>query len=117
LVEVKDPHLIIVRPHITERTVALSMGDQYAAPENVQRKYTFVVAKDANKIEIKGAIEAIYNAGKGKKDTKIEVTKVATISVKGKKRRVGQRSHGYRPDWKKAVITLEKGQVLEDYGV
>ncbi|MBS1705936.1 MAG: 50S ribosomal protein L23 [Armatimonadetes bacterium] len=113
----KDPHVIILRPHITERSVALSYGDPNATTETAVRRYTFVVAKDANKIEIKAAVEAIYNAGKGKKDAKIEVTKVATISMKGKSRRVGQRSSGKKPDWKKAIITLAPGQLLEDYGV
>ncbi len=113
----KNPYTIIVRPHITEKTMAMSYGDPNLPSEEVNRKYTFVVAPDANKIEIKAAIEAIYNAGKGKKDKGIVVEKVSTIVMKGKSRRVGQRSKGQRPDWKKAVVTLAKGQILEDYGV
>lgn len=113
----KSPYEIIIRPHITEKTVALSYGSEFLPDEQNVRKYTFVVNGDANKFEIKSAIESIYNAGKGKKEERIEVTKVATISVKGKMRRVGARSKGKRPDWKKAVITLAPGQKLEDYGV
>ncbi len=113
----KDPHDIIVAPRITEKSVALSYGDPRIKDDaSIVRKYTFIVATSANKIEIKQAIEAIYNAGK-KKDQAINVTNVHTIRVLGKKRRRGQKSTGYEPNRKKAVITLAKGQLLEDYGV
>ncbi len=112
----KNPHDIIVRPHITEKAVALSYGDPRIKDEELLvRKYTFEVATNANKIEIKQAIEAIYNEGK-KKDQAISVESVRTIKVLGKKRRRGK-SVGYEPNRKKAVITLAKGQMLEDYGV
>jgi large subunit ribosomal protein L23 len=113
---VKNPHDVILRPHITEKAVALSYGDPRIKDEQLLvRKYTFEVATDANKIEIKAAIEAIYNEGK-KKDQAIKVDTVRTIKVLGKKRRRGQ-SVGYEPNRKKAIITLGKGQMLEDYGV
>ena len=140
----KDPHQIIIQPRITERTVQLSYGDEPSArqrllnkakaeaksdtkkgskktgpPEvadsDLIRKYTFEVARDANKIEIKSAIEAIYNAGRKKEDA-IKVTAVRTIKVLGKLRRRGRHT-GYEPDRKKAIITLAVGQILEDYGV
>jgi large subunit ribosomal protein L23 len=115
---VKDPHLIIIRPHITERTMSLSMGDpRIQDNKDLVRKYTFVVAPDANKIEIKQAIESIYNAGKKKNEAGIAVTSVRTIKSKGKTRRVSFRFKGKRPDWKKAIVTLAPGQMLEDYGV
>ncbi|MFN7172441.1 MAG: 50S ribosomal protein L23 [Fimbriimonadaceae bacterium] len=114
----RSPHEVIVQPHITERSVTLSYGDsRVQREEELVRKYTFVVAKDASKIEIKNAVEAIYNAGKKKKDSLIEVTSVRTIRMVGKKRRVGQKSTGYRPDRKKAIVTLAKGQMIEDFGV
>jgi len=136
---VKNPHDIIVAPHITEKAVALSYGDDKSAllrkkhevakaggakkgekvtvtEEDLKRKYTFIVAVSANKIEIKQAIEAIYNAGRKKGDA-ISVESVRTIRVLGKKRRRSQKSSGYEPDRKKAIVTLAKGQVLEDYGV
>jgi len=145
---VKNPHDIIIRPHITEKSVAFSYGDDRSAQirlrnearkeaktdtkaakkgadkkpaipqvteEDLVRKYTFIVATDSNKIEIKQAIEAIYNEGK-KADQTISVTAVRTIKVLGKKRRRGQRT-GFEPNRKKAIITLAKGQMLEDYGV
>lgn len=113
----KDPHTIILRPHITEKTVALSYGNPMLEDEkDIVRTYTFVVSKDSNKIEIKNALESIYNAGK-KKDEVIEVARVRTVIMKGKTRRVGQRGKGKRPDFKKAVVTLAPGQMIEDYGV
>jgi len=114
---VKNPHDIIVAPHITERSAAMSYGDPSVKEEkDLVRKYTFIVAKSANKIEIKQALEAIYNAGKKKGET-ISIESVRTIKVLGKKRRRGQKSTGYEPDRKKAIVTLAKGQMLEDYGV
>lgn len=114
----KDPYSIIVRPLITEKAVALSHGDPRIKDlEEITHKYTFVVALDSNKLEIKDAIEAIYNKGKGEKDNKIKVVNVSTLIRKGKSRRVGQRKAGKRPDIKKAIVTLAKGQILEDYGV
>jgi large subunit ribosomal protein L23 len=113
---VKNPYDIIVAPHITERSVALSYGDPRQKDESqLTRKYTFIVNRDANKLEIKAALEAIYNSGK-KADAAIKIESVRTIKVLGKKRRRG-RSVGYEPDRKKAIITLAKGQMLEDYGV
>ncbi|HZH99042.1 MAG TPA: 50S ribosomal protein L23 [Fimbriimonadaceae bacterium] len=133
----KDPTSIIIRPHITERSVSLSYGDERAAakrqlnearksgskaaPAHVQeeelvRKYTFIVARDANKIEIKQAVESLYNEGK-KPAEAIKVEKVHTVRVKGKKKRRTMKSSGYTPDRKKAIVTLAKGQMLEDYGV
>ena len=113
----KDPHTIIIQPHITEKSVALSYGDPNVREESeLVRKYTFIVAKDANKIEIKGALEAIYNDGK-KPDQAIKISGVRTIRVLGKQKKRGFKRPGYQPDRKKAIVTLAKGQMLEDYGV
>lgn len=113
----KNPHDVIVAPHITEKSVAMSYGDPNIKEEkDLVRKYTFVVARSANKIEIKQALEAIYNAGKKKGET-ISIESVRTVKILGKKRRRSQKSAGYEPDRKKAIVTLAKGQMLEDYGV
>ena len=62
------------------RRVSLSQGDARIHEEqNITRKYTFIVDINSNKIEIKDAIESIYNAGKKKKDELIVVDKVHTI--------------------------------------
>ena len=82
----KAPQDIILRPVITENSM-----DGIA-----DRKYTFEVAKDANKIEIAQAVEALFD---------VEVAKVNTINVKGKLRRYG-RFEGYTASRKKAVVTL-----------
>jgi len=68
-----------------------------------QNGYFFEVARDANKIEIKHAIEVIFN---------VKVHSVRTLRVHGKPKRMG-RYAGYRPDWKKAIVTLKKGQTIE----
>lgn len=78
---------IIIAPVITEKAVA-GLAD---------KKYTFKVAKDANKIQIAAAIEEIFE---------VKVEKVNTISMKGRKRRMG-RNEGYTSDWKKAIVTLK----------
>ena len=78
---------IIIRPIITENSMD-GLAD---------RKYTFKVAKNANKIEIKKAVEQLF------KDVKVE--KVNTMNVRGKKKRMG-RNEGYTPAWKKAIVTL-----------
>ncbi|MDD5952176.1 MAG: 50S ribosomal protein L23 [Oscillospiraceae bacterium] len=85
---------IIIRPVITEKSVT-GLG---------MKKYTFEVAKNANKIEIAKAVEALFD---------VEVAKVNTINVRGKYRRQG-RHEGYTPSWKKAVVTLtEKSKTIE----
>ncbi|MBB6455185.1 large subunit ribosomal protein L23 [Salirhabdus euzebyi] len=82
----KDPRDIIKRPVITEASADLM----------AEKKYTFEVDPRANKTEIKVAVELIFG---------VEVDKVNTLNKKGKFRRMG-RHGGYRPDRKKAVVTL-----------
>ena len=79
-------HDIIIKPIVSEKSM-----DQLA-----DRKYTFKVAKDANKIEIKKAVEEIFG---------VKVEKVTTSMVLGKVKRMGATS-GKRADWKKATIKL-----------
>lgn len=79
-------HDIIKRPLITERSM-----DQAA-----EKKYSFEVAKGANKIQIKKAVEDIF---------KVKVEKVTTINYLGKPKRMGVHQ-GKRADWKKAVVKL-----------
>ena len=80
---------IIKKPVITENSM-----DQMA-----DRKYTFEVAKDANKIEIKKAVEEVFG---------VKVADVNTINVTGKLKRMG-RYEGRRASYKKAIVTLAKG--------
>ncbi len=113
----KSPYEIILRPHITEKSQSMSFGPNWKDDEKNVRKYTFIVAPSANKIEIKKAIEAMYNENKKNKDEKIEIATVRTINVKGAMRRVGNRAPGKTVGFKKAIITLAPGQMLEDWGV
>lgn len=80
---------IIVRPIISENSMA----------QLADRKYTFEVAKNANKIEIKKAIEEVFPG------TKVE--NVTTQNVLGKVKRMGK-NEGKRADWKKAVVKLKE---------
>ena len=82
----KNSHDVIISPIITEASMA----------RLAEKKYTFKVASDANKIEIKKAVEEIF---------KVEVAKVNTISVKSKNKRVGYHL-GKTSEWKKAIVTL-----------
>ncbi|MDO4281190.1 MAG: 50S ribosomal protein L23 [Peptococcaceae bacterium] len=84
---------IIIKPVVTEKSVDLMQ----------ENKYVFKVAKDANKIEIKNAIEEIF---------KVKVTNVNTINVHGKMKRMG-RFQGKTASWKKAIVTLREGDSIE----
>ncbi|MBZ4645230.1 MAG: ribosomal protein [Clostridia bacterium] len=90
----RDAHDIIIRPIISERSM-----DQVA-----DRKYTFAVALNANKIEIKKAVEELFG---------VKVESVNTLRVLGKIKRMGMHS-GKRPDWKKAIVKLtEDSKAIE----
>ena len=78
---------IIKRPVITEKSMALTQD----------RKYTFLVAKDANKIQIGKAVEEIFG---------VKVAKVNTINMDGKLKRTGRFPAGRRASYKKAIVTL-----------
>ena len=94
----KNPRDIIIKPVVSEKAYA-------AYDANV---YTFVVAGDANKIEIRHAIEEIFS---------VKVTNVNTVNRKGKRKR-NRRSGGYgsRPDSKRAIVTLAEGDTIEIFG-
>ncbi len=93
----RRPYEIIIRPIITEKSNRL-MEDY--------NKYTFEVALDASKPEIKRAIEELFG---------VKVKKVNTMIVKPKKKRVWNkfRQYGKTKKWKKAIVTLEKGQKID----
>ena len=85
---------IIVRPLITEKVSEL---------QETERKVAFIVNPDANKIEIKRAVEKRFN---------VKVEKVATANFMGKVKKMG-RFEGRRPGFKKAVVTLREGFKIE----
>lgn len=91
-----NPYEIIIRPLVTEKV-------RYQASDLGQ--YAFEVHSGANKIEIKRAIEAIYD---------VDVVKVNTMVVPAKaSKRHGRRRLVHRPSWKKAIVTLAEGQRLD----
>ncbi|MDD3840377.1 MAG: 50S ribosomal protein L23 [Clostridia bacterium] len=90
----RSPHDIVIRPVLTEKSY-----DQMD-----EKKYTFIVDKKCNKIEIKEAIEQLFD---------VEVEKINTINMTGKFKRLGIHM-GKRPDYKKAIVKLtEDSKAIE----
>jgi large subunit ribosomal protein L23 len=90
----KDPRQIIQKPIITEKSTI---------ERELTNIVTFSVDPRANKIEIKSAVESLFD---------VKVLEVRTSRVRGKKRRVG-RFQGYRSSWKKARVRLRDGDSIE----
>ena len=90
----RSPRDIIIRPLMTEKSMR---------QKEEQNTVTFRVRPDANKIEIRSAVETIFN---------VKVAGVRTASFEGKLKRMG-RHQGRRPDWKKAIVTLAPGHKIE----
>jgi large subunit ribosomal protein L23 len=102
----RSAQTIIKRPLLTEKGNRLreTGGGQGDLPaEEVEQKLLFEVARDANKIEIRDAVKQLF---------KVDVLDVKTQIVRGKEKRIG-RFQGRRPHWKKAIVTLKKGQTIE----
>ncbi len=89
----RDPRDVILKPVVSEKSYALLDAGVY----------TFVVHPDANKTEIRQAVESIFG---------VQVTNVNTLNRKGKKKRRG-RWFGTRPDTKRAIVTLAEGQKID----
>ncbi len=85
---------ILLRPLMTEKSMR---------QKEEQNTVTFKVRPDANKVEIRGAVEEVFN---------VKVASVRTASFEGKLKRMG-RFQGRRPDWKKAIVTLQPGHKIE----
>ncbi len=91
----KDPRDVIVRPVVSEKSYGLLDAGVY----------TFIVHPEANKTEIRQAIEAIFD---------VEVTKVNTLNRKGKRKRQRRRmTFGTRPNTKRAIVTLKAGDRID----
>jgi large subunit ribosomal protein L23 len=102
----RAPQTIIKRPLLTEKSQRLrerggaatrpAEGDEYA------QQICFEVTRDANKIEIRNAVQVLF---------KVTVTDVRTMIARGKEKRMG-RFTGRRPHWKKAIVTLKAGDTI-----
>ncbi len=90
----RDPREVILRPIMTEKSMR---------QKEEQNTVTFRVRPDANKVEIRTAVEAVFN---------VKVAAVRTASFEGKLKRMG-RHEGRRRDWKKAIVTLQPGHKIE----
>jgi len=88
-----DSSSILLSPHVTEKVTMMSKDNQYV----------FKVFPRSNKIEIRKAIEYLYN---------VKVIRVRIINVSGKKRRLGK-SQGWKKGYKKAIIQVKQGQKIE----
>jgi large subunit ribosomal protein L23 len=92
-VKIRDPRDVLLAPVVSEKSYGL-------LDEN---KYTFLVTPDANKTEIKIAVEAVF---------KVRVTDVNTLNRQGKKRRT-RYGYGKRPDTKRAIVTVAPGERID----
>jgi large subunit ribosomal protein L23 len=91
---VTEPTRVILSLVVTEKAERLKAE---------QSRYTFKVARTANKIEVRDAVERLF---------KVHVRDVRVMNFLGKMRRMGRFS-GRRPDWKKAIVTLKQGERIE----
>lgn len=89
----RNPHDVLVKPLVSEKSIGLME----------QNKYSFEVNGEANKIEIKHAVQSLF---------KVTVVNVTTMTVRGKMKRQGKYI-GKRPDRKKAIVTLKAGDKIE----
>ncbi len=103
----REPQTVIKRPLLTEKSARLrETGGNKSAPvegDAYAQQVLFEVARDANKIEIRHAVQSLF---------KVTVTDVRTLVMRGKEKRVG-RFAGRRPSWKKAFVTLKAGDNIE----
>jgi large subunit ribosomal protein L23 len=97
---------IIKRPLLTEKNQRLretgGAAERPAEGVDYEQQIAFEVVSDANKIEIRSAVQALF---------KVTVTKVRTQVVRGKEKRIGRFS-GFRPGYKKAIVTLKAGDSI-----
>jgi len=109
----RPAHQILIRPLITEKTSALQMEGTDIESRYLERvrgrgvearaKFSFEVVPDATKIEIRHAVEQLFE---------VKVASVRTMNMRGKKRRMG-RHLGRKPHWKKAVVELGEGEMID----
>ena len=103
----RSPEVIIKRPLLTEKGTRLKetggRSGEELDPNTIKSQLLFEVARDANKVEIRHAVQKLWN---------VDVIDVRTSVVRGKEKRVG-RFVGRTSHWKKAIVTLAAGQNVE----
>jgi large subunit ribosomal protein L23 len=109
----KNPFEVVKHLYVTEKSMMLENLKNAESNPSVKRctlpKYVFIVDKEATKADIRNAVEEIY------KDHGVKVTAVNTIRIPAKPRRVRGRI-GMKPSFKKAVVTLQEGDNLDNIG-
>lgn len=108
----KDPTTILKKRYITEKATVLQNLHTKESNRSLARcktpKYTFLVEETASKPEIAQAVESLY------KEKNVKVKKVNTIRVMGRQRRMRRGRLGRMPSFKKAIVTLEAGDLLDN---
>ena len=103
----RAPEQVIKRPLLTEKGTRLKEtgggSDVDVSAEDIKPQLMFEVDRDANKVEIRHAVEKLWN---------VNVLSVRTTVVRGKEKRMG-RFTGKRSNWKKAIVTIAAGQNIE----
>ena len=94
----KRLHEVLIRPHVSEKT---------ATSAEMQGRHAFRVAKDATKVEVRHAVEKLFD---------VEVRSVQIVNVRGKTKRFAQTT-GKRSGWRKAIVRLAEGQDLDFMGI
>lgn len=89
---------VLLAPHVSEKT---------ATAAEMEGRHTFRIAKDASKLEVRKAVEKLFD---------VNVLSVQIVNVRGKTKRFGA-SEGKRSDWKKAIVRLAEGQDIDFMGV
>lgn len=107
----KDPYAVIKSRYVTEKAAVLEQLQSAESNQCVARcklpKYVFLVDREATKQDIAQAIEAIY------KEQKVKVTKVNTLHTKRKEKRRGRGKPGMTASYKKAIVTMEPGDTID----
>jgi large subunit ribosomal protein L23 len=96
---------VLKSPVVTEKSVLLKEESTDSEDRNEGQVLTFRVDRKADKVEIRKAVEEIFS---------VKVAKVRTVHYEGKMKKRG-RHEGRRPNWKKAYVTLKKGEATVDY--
>lgn len=108
----KNPYDVIKKRYITEKVTVLEQLQSNQSNRSIARckspKYVFIVDNRANKPAIAEAVEALF------KEKNVKVTRVNTIQVKGKQKRRGRGRLGASASFKKAIVTLEEGDSIDN---
>lgn len=108
----KEPYAVIKSRYVTEKATVLENLQSAKSNQSLERckspKYVFIVDRHANKQEITHAVEEIY------KVQNVKVTKVNTLHTKRKMKKRGRGKKGLTASYKKAIVTMEPGDLIDE---